>query len=99
MAFLIGVACRAAVAAPLGLLIALAAYGAAMACARRLARPLRTTGLLVLWVCVGMLRGAVDAQPSRFLREIRFTLYEQGEVEWLPNAAFEDRAWKNDDDS
>jgi DNA helicase-2/ATP-dependent DNA helicase PcrA len=26
-------------------------------------------------------------QPSRFLREIRFTLYEQGEIESLPSFA------------
>ena len=25
-------------------------------------------------------------QPSRFLREIRFTLYEQGEIESLPSS-------------
>ena len=42
---------------------------------------------------------ALLLQPSRFLREIRFTLYEQGEVEMLPMGMDRDMTsdWRHDD--
>lgn len=56
LACLVGVVCRMSTALPIAPVVALAGYGTAMACWRRLHPHLRAVGLLVVWACVGALR-------------------------------------------